>query len=400
MTLSRRDALFFAGAGAASLAIPASAFAADARGKRLVLVILRGGLDGLSAVAPIGDPDHVRARRGIALPNPGEKDGGLPLDGFFALHPALPQAHAMYQAGELLCLHAVSTPYRERSHFDAQNVLETGAGQPFARDAGWLNAALAALPVERKAGRKELGIALSAQAPLVARGGAAMATWSPSPLPNADSDTLARLMDLYRKRDAALAEALEGAAAANAMVSAEAMDARNPARAFVPIAKAAATFLKRPDGPVAAVLEMSGFDTHAQQAGQLSALNRGLGGLDAGLAALKAELGPVWADTVVVVVTEFGRTVAMNGTRGTDHGTAFAAFLAGGALKGGRVLADWPGLSPTALLDGRDLRPTADVRCALKSIVGDHLGVATAALNATVFPDATGAQPQPNLLKG
>ncbi|NDC58596.1 MAG: DUF1501 domain-containing protein, partial [Alphaproteobacteria bacterium] len=165
------------------------------------------------------------------------------------------------------------------------------------------------------------------------------------------------------------------------------------------LVKAAAGFLTQPAGPVAAVIEMSGWDTHIGQTQEVGPLARALTELDAAVLALKADLGPAWRETLVVIVTEFGRTVAMNGSGGTDHGTGMAAFLSGGAIAGGRVLADWPGLAPAALLDGRDLRPTMDVRALLKGAMGDHLGITRAALDAAVFPDSAAARPVSGLIR-
>ncbi|MDX2235902.1 MAG: DUF1501 domain-containing protein [Hyphomonadaceae bacterium] len=390
MHLTRRSAM---AAGLATLAFPAAAFAADSA-KRLVVIVLRGGMDGLGAVVPVGDPAYVAARGPLAM------DAGdlLPLDATFRLHPRLATLHALYGAGDLLVAHAVATPYRERSHFDAQNMLETGGARPYARDSGWLNAALGALGGAAKGGRRELGLAIAAQAPLLLRGTASVATWSPSPMPDADADTLARLMDLYAARDPALAGALDSAITANAIAAdAGGMTGgmRGGGRALAPLAKAAAGFLRRPDGPVAAVIEMSGWDTHANQGTAAGALANSLALLDGGVAALKADLGPVWADTVMVIATEFGRTVSPNGNRGTDHGTASALFLAGGAVAGGRVVADWPGLAPGQRHEGRDLRATTDVRAVLKGVLADHLG----ASGTTIFPDSTGVAAMGGLIR-
>lgn len=385
MTITRRLVI---GAGAATLALPAFAFGATTS-KRLVVVVLRGGMDGLAAAPPVADPAYANARGVLAQ----DRTKTLPLDATFALHPRFENLHAMYRAGEVTIVHAASTPYRERSHFDAQNVLETGGAKPYARNAGWLNATLRALPADRTAGRQELGLALAQQTPLILRGDAAVATWSPSPLPDANADTIARLMDLYGRRDAALAGALQSAIAANSV----AMDGgmRGGGRAIAPLAKAAAQFLKQPQGPVAAVIEMGGWDTHANQGAEGGQLANTFGLLDQGLGTLKTELGETWRDTVVVVLTEFGRTVAANGNRGTDHGTASCAFLLGGGLRGGRVIADWPGLAQSQLHEGRDLRATLDLRGVLKGVVRDHLGVS----DAGAFPDSAAVRPLDDLLR-
>lgn len=385
MTVSRRLVI---GAGAAALTLPSFAFGATTS-KRLVVVVLRGAMDGLAAAPPVGDPTYANARGVLAQ----EKAKTLALDGTFGLHPRFENLHAMYRAGEATVIHACSTPYRERSHFDAQNVLETGGAKPYARNAGWLNATLKALPADRAAGRRELGLALAQQAPLILRGDAAVATWSPSPLPDASADTIARLMDLYGRRDPGLATALQSAIAANGV----AMDGgmRGGGRAIAPLTKAAAQFLKQPQGPVAAVVEMGGWDTHANQGSEQGQLAANFGLLDQGLGALKTDLGEAWRDTVVVVITEFGRTVSPNGNRGTDHGTAACAFVLGGAVRGGRVIADWPGLASNQLHEGRDLRATTDLRAVLKGVARDHLGVSA----ADAFPDSAGVRPLNDLVR-
>jgi uncharacterized protein (DUF1501 family) len=325
------------------------------------------------------------------------RESALPLDGVFALHPRLAKMHALYRAGELAPIHACATSYRDRSHFDAQNVLETGAAAPFARSEGWLNTALGALPNSRP----EMGVALSAQAPLILRGPAAVSTWSPSVLPDLDSDTLARILDLYQDRDPALARALDAAIGANAMAAGAGADEMGGARArnLAPLAQIAARFLKDDGGPIAAVLETNGWDTHANQGLEQGALPRALTSLDDGLDAFRTEMGARWSDTVVIIATEFGRTVAPNGAGGTDHGTGAAAFIAGGAVRGGRVLSDWPGLSRAALHEGRDLRPTTDLRSILKGVMADHLHVPTAALQRDVFPDSAAVRPVQDLFR-
>ena len=393
--LNRRHLLAGATAGAA-LSFPVFAFGqAQATDKRLLVVILRGGMDGLSALAPIGDPTYASLRGRLALPESGD-NSVLRLDNTFGLHKNLAHMHALFGAGELLPIHACATAYRERSHFDAQNVLETGAVAPFARTDGWLNKALGALPQSRA----EMGMALSAQAPLILRGPAAVATWSPSALPDVETDTITRLLSLYEARDPALANALQSAMSANGIaMNAGADNMRGGARALAPLARIAARFLKSDDGPVAAVMEMSGWDTHANQGIEQGPLARALTSLDDGLDAFKQEMGPAWANTVVIIATEFGRTAAPNGAGGTDHGTGAAAFLAGGAVRGGRVLADWPGLGRSALHEGRDLRPTTDLRAVFKGVLADHLRVPGAALERDAFPDSGGARPMQGLLR-
>jgi uncharacterized protein (DUF1501 family) len=376
---------------------------ASERQARFVLVIMRGALDGLAAVPPYGDRDYAQLRREFALHAPGQRGGALPLDGFFGLHPALNFMQQCYAARELTVLHALASPYRERSHFDGQDVLENGSPRPHALATGWLNRALAAAPTPRQ---REAGVALGQNVPLVMRGPAAVTSWSPSKLGALDDDTLARITDLYAG-DPLLATRLADALAANAMVDGGGESAMEPAQAaaapannarYTEIVHAAGGFLRQPDGPKVAVFDTTGWDTHANEGGAEGQLAGRLGALDKALATLRQELGPAWSDTAVLLVTEFGRTAAINGTRGTDHGTATVAFLVGGAVAGGRVIADWPGLSTGALYQGRDLAATLDLRSVLKGLLTEHLSVPAGALD-TVFPDSAAAKPLRGLLR-
>ena len=372
---------------------------------RFVLVIMRGALDGLAAVPPLGDRDYRELRRELALHSPGESGAALPLDGFFGLHPALVFLRQCYAARELTVLHALASPYRERSHFDGQDVLENGSAHPHALQSGWLNRALGALP---RPAVGEAGVALGQNVPLVMRGPAAVTSWSPSRLMALDEETLARIGDLYA-RDPLLSVRLADALAANAIAAdeggAEAVMAGQPpagARGkvrYAEVVRAAAGFLRREEGPRVAVFDTSGWDTHANEGGAQGQLAARLAELDAGLATLHQELGAAWQDTAVLLITEFGRTAALNGTRGTDHGTATSAFLLGGAVAGGRVIADWPGLSARALYQGRDLAATLDLRSVLKGILSEHLDVPTGALEQAVFPDSSSAKPLRGLMR-
>jgi len=364
---------------------------------RLVLVILRGGLDGLAAVPPYAEPAYAQTRGTLALGGPGTEDGVLDLDGTFGLHPALPSLHAMYRAREALVLHATATPYRERSHFDAQNVLEAGGVSPSATADGWLNRALAALD---STGAAREAVALADSVPLVLRGELAVTSWAPSQLPETDDDTLARVRRLYEAADPKLAASLSSALEARSLAG-DSNDARMGGRGganVAPLAAAAARFLASAAGPRVAVLDAGGWDTHANQGGAQGPLALRLRGLDQGLQLLKTELGTVWRDTSVLVVTEFGRTVAVNGTRGTDHGTAGCAFLLGGAVAGGRVLADWPGLATRDLHEGRDLRPTTDLRAVFKAVLHERFGLGEAALARSVFPASDAVAPLDGLI--
>lgn len=378
------------GAGALSPLTSLSFAGEPGSERRFVFVILRGGLDGLSAVPAIGDPEFAGARGALAQFG----DAPLALDRTFALHPHLGALHAMYGRGELAVVHAVGLPYRDRSHFDAQQVLESGGVRPYELSTGWLGRALAHSSAKR--------LALNTAVPLVLRGPGVVDTWAPSVLPDPGADLVARLARMYAN-DPALATALERAKALHldgampsAMADAKGMGgARAGGGNFTLLATRAAEFLSAPNGPQAAVLELSGWDTHANQANPNGPLATYLRQLDMGLAALRDGLLPSgrWSRTVVVVATEFGREVAINGTLGTDHGTGAAAFVLGGAVQGGRVIADWPGLAKRERNEGRDLKITTDLRGVLKSVLSDHLQVATATLDNEVFPGSAALKP-------
>jgi uncharacterized protein (DUF1501 family) len=416
-TLKRRE---FLHAGALALGgtflTSRLAFASTGNTKsRLVFIVMRGALDGLAAAPPYGDSDYAGLRRELELKPPGSPGGVLPLNGFFGLHPSLTFLHDSYTARELVVFHAIASPYRERSHFDGQDVLENGSSQAHAVQTGWLNRALASLQ-SGQGQSKELGVALGQNIPLVMRGPASVTSWSPSKLAALDDDTLERITDLYagdpllaaRLADALAADAIADSAASPMQAAAAIADPHPnqslPQRAkpmrYTEVVRAAAGFLRRDDGPQVAVFDTTGWDTHANEGNAEGQLAGRLAALDAGLRTLKEELGPAWADTAVVLATEFGRTAATNGTRGTDHGTATAAFLLGGAVQGGRVLADWPGLSAHSLYQGRDLKPTTDLRSVLKGVLSEHLLVSSSALETSVFPNSADARPIKDLLRG
>lgn len=386
----RRRTLVQAALGAAATASLRIAGAATPDGPRFVLVVLRGGMDGLSAVPVPGDPAFADARGALGR----FETEPLPLAGPFALHPALSTLHRLYGAGEALVLHATGLAYRERSHFDAQQVLESGGARPYELDDGWLGRALSA--------NSASGLALSTAVPLVLRGASAVDTWAPSVLPDPPSDLLARLDRLYAG-DAQLGAALSRARGlrADAAMGDETMGGARGAALGPLLAKRAAELLARPDGPAVAVLDIGGWDTHANQAAPNGPLVRQLRQLDGSLAALHEGLATnqTWRRTVVLVATEFGRQVAINGTMGTDHGSAGAAFVLGGAVRGGRMLADWPGLAERDRFEGRDLRTTTDLRSVLRTVLHQHLRVSRAALDGRVLP-GSGSLPMADLLRG
>ena len=380
----------------ATLSLGADAPAGN--GKRFVFVILRGGMDGLSAAPVTGDPAFAEARGALGQ----FSAPPLPLQGPFALHPLLPQLHAMYGRGEAAVLHAVGLPYRDRSHFDAQQVLESGGTRPHELTTGWLGRALAGAA----GGAPLRAVALETAVPLVLRGPTAVDTWAPSVLPEPTADLVARLSTLYRN-DPALAQALararglredpEMSGLAGMASGAGGMTGGGGGRGqAVALARKAAEFLQK--GAQVAVLDLGGWDSHANQAAPQGAMSNNLRTLDATLAALREgltapEAGGAWARTVVLVATEFGREVAMNGTQGTDHGSGGVAFVLGGAVRGGRVLADWPGLARHERHEGRDLRVTTDLRAALRPLLADHLGVSRVALDKSVLPGSASIRP-------
>jgi len=399
---SRRGLLLGGASFAAWAYLPKFARAADWRDPRLIVVILRGALDGLATVAPVGDPDYAGLHGSIAL-SPDGQHPAVMLDSFFALHPAMPEFARMYKDKHAAIIHAVSTPYRDRSHFDGQDVLESGFAGPGRVQSGWLNRALEALP---RGERVTSALAVGPTTPLVLRGAAPTVGWAPVTLPQADDDTAMRLVELYRHRDATLATALSQGLQLDKVAQGDDMKrddmkpkpGANGAAAMRLVARGAAKLMSADDGPRIAALAFDGWDTHANEGGPVGRLAQLLGGLDGALAEFESGLGERWRDAVVVVATEFGRTARINGTEGTDHGTGTIALLAGGAVKGGRVMSDWPTLKPAKLYEGRDLAPTTDLRAVIKGVLADHLGIGERALAETVFPDSAAAKPMKGLV--
>jgi uncharacterized protein (DUF1501 family) len=387
--LNRRTFVFSSMLGGVATLLPRLPSAATKTDARFVLVILRGALDGLAAVPAYGDGSYASRRGALAITSPSQK-----LDGMFALHPAMTNLYQRYREKELIVFHAVASAYRERSHFDGQDLLESGTGELQGARDGWLNRALSGMPAAKGHTTDRVAVALAQNVPLVLRGDAAVNSWAPSRLPDTDADTLQRIADLY-STDEYFASRLQSALAADG-IAGEGMAAmnggkRDPLNGFNAVTSAAGKFLAAADGPRIAVIEIGGWDTHANQGAEQGQLANRLRGLDRGLETLRTSLGSAWRDTAVLVVTEFGRTVAVNGTRGTDHGTATCAFLSGGAVSGGRVIADWPGLANGDLYQQRDLKPTLDLRSVFKGVLGSHMGVSESVLETTVFPNSRGA---------
>jgi uncharacterized protein (DUF1501 family) len=393
-----RRALLLGGASFAAWAyLPKFARAADGRDPRLIVVILRGALDGLATVAPVGDPDYTSLHGSIALAPDGPLAAPM-LDSFFALHPSMPELARMYREKHAAVIHAVATSYRDRSHFDGQDVLESGFAGPGRVQSGWLNRALEALP---KGERVMSGLAVGPTTPLVLRGAAPTVGWAPVALPQADDDTATRLIELYQHRDPALASALTQGLQLEKVALGDDMKPKpgaNGAAAMRLVARGAAKLMVADDGPRIAALAFDGWDTHANEGGPVGRLAQLLSGLDGVLAEFESGLAARWRDTVVVVATEFGRTVRINGTEGTDHGTGTIALLAGGAVKGGRVISDWPSLKAASLYQGRDLLPTTDLRAVIKGVLRDQFALSERVLAESVFPDSAAAKPMQGLV--
>ncbi|WMS41453.1 DUF1501 domain-containing protein [Acuticoccus sp. MNP-M23] len=407
---SRRAFLGGVAAFSAWASIPRLAMAAGGRDPRFITIVLRGAMDGLGCVAPVGDPAYDEVRDDDAMPFTGDKSGLL-LNNFFMLNRNLPTVADLYTRGEALFVHAVHTPYRDRSHFEGQDILENGTTSQSHHKDGWLGRALAQMPVDSGV-RRGGGFAAASGTPLLLRGASNIVTWLPAGMPTASDDTRLRLMNLYEHTDPVLAEAMAEGLALEKLAGSEmeitaqidagmesmGMESRGAARQELAAATAAARAMAADDGARVGFLDLSGFDTHRSQTLIDGRLGRSLTRLDNVILALKRGLGPVWKDTVIAVVTEFGRTVRFNGSNGTDHGSGTVAMLLGGAVAGGKVVADWPGLREQDLFEGRDLMPTTDLRAVMKGVLRDHLGLDQAVLGSAVFPETAHLRPIDNLI--
>lgn len=379
----RRTFLATGALSALGLALaPRLAVAAAATNKRLVFIIQRGAADGLSTLAPVADPAFA-AQRGVLAR---EFAGAARLDAMFALNPAMANVARLYAAREALFVHAVASPYRDRSHFDAQNVLETGSAAAYSLKTGWLNRLLGLIdPAAAKA------IAIAPTIPVALRGSHEVSSYAPSSLPDAAADLMTRVAALYRS-DAQLNGLWTQAMATRGMAGNPADGAAN----VEALGTLAARLLAPANGARVAMIETGGWDTHSGQAGRLGFLLRGF---DAMLGALKTGLGPAWNDTLVIVATEFGRTVKVNGTGGTDHGTASLAMLFGGAIGGGRIVTEWPGLADAQLVDGRDLRPTLGLDGVIASAIARHYTLEPGRVARSLFPESRNLRPIDALLR-
>ena len=389
-SFSRRAALSAIGGGLGVTFLQGTALAEDVAQRKLVVIVARGAMDGLSVTVPFGDPNYLPLRQGIAIP----ADQVLALDSTFGLHPKLKNLHALQQAGQARVAPAVAIPQRIRSHFEAQDLLETGGAQMYAASTGWLNRTLQAA----QPGRPIKALSIGAQEPLILRGPVQAESWSPGGRINPNTNRVASaLMDLYADDPLlgpALATGLKVEAQADTINGGKPLQGGD-VKAF---AVTAAKFLTAPDGPSIAVLSLDGFDTHANQGAANGQLANRLGSTDDVIAGLQQGMGDQWKNTVVVLATEFGRTARVNGTNGTDHGTASTVILAGGALKSGGIVGDWPTLAQGKLFENRDLAPTLDVRSIFKGVLIEHLGVDGRRVETVVFPNSREAQPVRGLI--
>ncbi len=396
--------------GASLLTRGPVAFAKTPTDKRLIVIVLRGAMDGLHALAPYADRDYAKLRPGLALTRPGGNNPVIDLNGSFGLHPKLTPLKTLFDAKELSFIPAASTSYRARSHFEAQNMLETLGSAPYVMKTGWLNRTLLAM----NSGDTRMGLALGPSVPLILFGKAGVRTHSESRLPEVSEDFMDRINAMYdsdpmfhkaisqalEEKEMATGGMMSGAEAMSDMTDMSGMtdmsDMRLRPNNLGDTTLAAATLLKDPDGPRIAVIESGGWDTHYGQERRLSALFTDLA---AGLTTIKSELGDVWKDTAVVVVSEFGRTARENGSNGTDHGTGGLAIVAGGAVKGGQILGAWPGLSGKALFEDRDLMPTSHVESIFKTLLRNHMGISESAIADKIFPDLKAIKPISGLIR-
>lgn len=371
---------------------------------RLLLVLLRGGLDGLSAVPPVGDPAFSQLRAITAFTEMELQNNIIPLNSEFALNANLSRFGQLFHQRQAIVVHAVATSSRNRSHFEAQDVLESGLPSAVSNAAsGWLNRALQTISAGSRVGSEKdiRALAIAPTMPLIMRGSAPVGTWQPQSFEGADPDTIARAISLYRQNDQLLADALERGVVTDQILSRR-LRPKATTRAGPELAEAVnavVSLMARADGPRIATMNVDGWDTHINQGFSRGRFGTQMQVLDSIVGALADGLSPIWANTVVVLVTEFGRTARLNGSGGTDHGTGTVALLIGGAVNGGRVIADWPGLAQNQLFEGRDLTPTTDLRSVFKGVLHEHLGISETKLNSFIFPQSTAARPLTNLIR-
>ncbi|MEO1045172.1 MAG: DUF1501 domain-containing protein [Pseudomonadota bacterium] len=366
----------------------APALAQQVRGRKLLFVIQRGAADGLAELAPVGDRHFADLRRAYVK----EAESGHALDDLFRLHPSLPNMAKLYDGGQAAFVHATASVYRDRSHFDGQNVLESGGDAPYKVKTGWLNRLITLLETD-SADKAPSAIALSSDIPLALRGPGRASSYTPSSLPSPDGDFLDRLNRLYGDSPD-LAAALQSANETRDMAGNSGPVGRRDGRAAGALM---ARLMGGRSGASVAMVETEGWDLHAN--GQFR-MRVNLKYLDDMLDGFRSGMAGEWDNTLVVIATEFGRSAAINGTNGTDHGTGGVMMLLGGTVNGGKVHADWPGLGKSQLLDGRDLRPTISQESAISGAVAAHFALDPARVQQMLFTHMRGQPVYPGLVRG
>ena len=392
LLMSRRSLLGVTAALFSSAFLPHFAQAATSPDARLLVIVLRGGMDGLNFIVPKLDTRYASVRRDLAIP----LASTLSLGADFGLHPGLAGVHRLFASGEAAFVPAAGIPLRTRSHFDCQDNLENGLPANRSDATGWLNRLLGALPAGdpiRLRGGIEIG-----DSPLILSGPQPVLGWSPTWYSKASPEYRSSILSLYQARSPALHQTLANGLRADDLALRAGADPDDNLSTLRKAFIGAGRLLRLNTGPRIAVLSVGGWDTHSDQGGLTGEFNDRLRDLDQAIGDLKLALGPVWARSVAVLVTEFGRTVQVNGDHGTDHGVATVATLVGGAVRRG-IFGDWPGLAPNRLYEGRDLRPTVDLRSVFKGVLRDHLGIAPSVLESAVFPASVAAKPLGGLIK-
>jgi uncharacterized protein (DUF1501 family) len=393
-------------------AVPSDAAAAGAASrKKLVVVFLRGAVDGLSVVAPYSETDYARYRPTIALPAPGQIDGLLDLDGHFGLHPALAPLMPLWSSNRLAFVHASGSPDPTRSHFDAQDYMESGTPGMKRTSDGWMNRLLGELPGKPSATR---GLAVGAVLPRIYAGPipvASMAEGQGATRPTIldqprIADAFGKLYDGNDATSRTFRESLDArrevlASLDPSALEKEQMAANNGAplpNGFPDDAARLARLMRNDPNVQLAFVALGGWDTHAGQGTARGQLANRLRPLGEGLAVLADRLGPVFDDTVIIVMSEFGRTARENGNRGTDHGHGNAMWVMGGPVAGGKVHGRWPGIDESSLNENRDLVITTDFRTVVGQIAERHLALPDAQLDH-LFPDHPKRGDAPTILR-
>lgn len=376
----------------------AKSLAASPGSKRLIVVFLRGGIDGLNVVVPYAEPAYYAARPVIAIPKPGTEKGALDLDGFFGVHPALSPLMPLWKQSNLAFVHAVGSPISNRSHFEAQDRMETGTPNTQKTPDGWMNRLLGVLPGRTPVEAVSVGMVI----PRILSGSQSVANItlnsnSTRELPIDRDQVKAAFDQLYASNDALSLAYREGRTAREQLLKeldAEMQAANQGAplpKGFAGEARQLASLLVRDPSIQLAFMNMGGWDTHVSQGGSTGLLANRLTFLSEGLMALVERLGDIYSDTTIVVMSEFGRTVRENGNGGTDHGYGNVMWLLGGAIQGGKVYGKWPGLAKSELFEQRDLKVTTDFREAIAQILASQFKLNSQQMGR-VFPDFTPTQ--------